>query len=323
MEVFKKVKVYDFVKYSSYGLVISLVLILVSFVLLGVKGFNLGIDFAGGSVVQLQYSKDAPLAQIRELLSYDERFKNSQVSEFGSKQEVLLKIPYIPTGVNEDMAQDIITLLKPSGDFELRRLDSVGPKVGDELKQNGIIALTLALVAMMIYISFRYEWRFSLAGVLALMHDVIIVSGVVILVGVDFNLDVLAALLTLIGYSINDTIIIFDRIREQMLIKRQKDMRYVINEAVSRTLSRTLLTSLTVFFVVLTLYLFGGEIIVGFSLPMLVGVIVATCSSIFFAPRLAIMFGFSLEEYYQKEATKLKRKEEKKRLREMYEKGRL
>lgn len=323
MEVFKKVKVYDFVKYSSYGLVISLVLILASFVLLGVKGFNLGIDFAGGSVVQLQYSKDAPLAEIRELLAKDERFKNSQVSEFGSKQEVLLKIPYIPTGVNEDMAQDIITLLKPSGDFELRRLDSVGPKVGDELKQNGIIALTLALVAMMIYISFRYEWRFSLAGVLALMHDVIIVSGVVILVGVDFNLDVLAALLTIIGYSINDTIIIFDRIREQMLIKRQKDMRYVINEAVSCTLSRTLLTSLTVFFVVLTLYLFGGEIIVGFSLPMLVGVIVATCSSIFFAPRLAIMFGFSLEEYYQKEAVKLKRKEEKKRLREMYEKGRL
>ncbi len=323
MEVFKKVKVYDFVKYSSYGLVISLVLILASFVLLGVKGFNLGIDFAGGSVVQLQYSKDAPLAQIRELLAKDERFKSSQVSEFGSKQEVLLKIPYIPTGVNEDMAQDIITLLKPSGDFELRRLDSVGPKVGDELKQNGIIALALALVAMMIYISFRYEWRFSLAGVLALMHDVIIVSGVVILVGVDFNLDVLAALLTLIGYSINDTIIIFDRIREQMLIKRQKDMRYVINEAVSCTLSRTLLTSLTVFFVVLTLYLFGGEIIVGFSLPMLVGVIVATCSSIFVAPRLAIMFGFSLEEYYQKEATKLKRKEEKKRLREMYEKGRL
>ncbi|CAM3322855.1 protein translocase subunit SecF [Helicobacter labetoulli] len=323
MEVFKKVKVYDFVKYSSYGLVVSIVLIIASFVLLGVKGFNLGIDFAGGSVVQLQYSKDAPLAEIRELLAKDERFKNSQVSEFGSKQEVLLKIPYIPTGVNEDMAQDIITLLKPSGDFELRRLDSVGPKVGDELKQNGIIALTLALVAMMIYISFRYEWRFSLAGVLALIHDVVIVSGVVILVGVDFNLDVLAALLTLIGYSINDTIIIFDRIREQMLIKCQKDMRYVINEAVSRTLSRTLLTSLTVFFVVLTLYLFGGEIIVGFSLPMLVGVIVATCSSIFVAPRLAIMFGFSLEEYYQKEAKKLKRKEEKKRLREMYEKGRL
>ncbi|WP_300732940.1 protein translocase subunit SecF [Helicobacter mastomyrinus] len=323
MEIFKKVKVYDFVKYSSYGLVISSILIIVSFVLLGLKGFNLGIDFAGGSIVQLQYTRAAPLPQIRELLTQDERFKNSQVSEFGSKEEVLLKIPYTPSEANEDISKDIVTLLEPSGSFELRRVDSVGPKVGDELKKNGIIALTLALVAMMVYISFRYEWRFSLAGVLALVHDVIIVSGAVILANVDFNLDVLAALLTIIGYSINDTIIIFDRIREQMLIKRQKDMKYVINEAVSCTLSRTLLTSLTVFFVVLTLYLFGGEIIVGFSLPMLVGVIVATCSSMFVAPRLALLFGFNLDEYYQKEANKLKKQEEKKRLRAMYEQGRL
>lgn len=321
MEIFKKVKIYDFVKYSSYGLILSTLLIIASFVLLGFKGFNLGIDFAGGTIVQLQYTQAAPLADIRTLLSQDERFKNAQVSEFGSKEEVLLKIPYTPLDVNDDIAHDILSLLASSGDFELRRVDSVGPKVGDELKQNGIIALSLAFIAMMIYISFRYEWRFSLAGVLALVHDVIIVSGVVILVGIDFNLDVLAALLTIIGYSINDTIIIFDRIREQMLIKRQKDMEYVINEAVSCTLSRTLLTSLTVFFVVLTLYLFGGEIIIGFSLPMLVGVIIATCSSMFVAPRLALMFGFSLEEYYQKEASKLKRQEEKKRLRAMYERG--
>lgn len=323
MEIFKKVKVYDFVKYSSYGLVISSILIIVSFVLLGLKGFNLGIDFAGGSIVQLQYTRAAPLPQIRELLTQDERFKNSQVSEFGSKEEVLLKIPYTPSEANEDISKDIVTLLEPSGSFELRRVDSVGPKVGDELKKNGIIVLTLALVAMMVYISFRYEWRFSLAGVLALVHDVIIVSGAVILANVDFNLDVLAALLTIIGYSINDTIIIFDRIREQMLIKRQKDMKYVINEAVSCTLSRTLLTSLTVFFVVLTLYLFGGEIIIGFSFPMLVGVIAATCSSMFVAPRLALLFGFSLDEYYKKESKKLKRQEEKKRLRAMYEQGTL
>ena len=295
MEILKKVKVYDFVKYSFYGLIFSSILIVASLVLLGVKGFNLGIDFAGGSVVQLQYAQAAPLAQIRTLLAQDERFKNSQVSEFGSKEEVLLKIPYTPLDVNEDISEDILTLLESSGNFELRRMDSVGPKVGDELKQNGIIALTLALIAMMVYISFRYEWRFSLAGVLALIHDVIIVSGVVILAGVDFNLDVLAALLTIIGY--------------------------VINEAVSCTLSRTLLTSLTVFFVVLTLYLFGGEIIIGFSLPMLVGVIVATYSSMFVAPRLAILFGFNLDEYYKRESNKLKRAEEKKRLRAMYEQG--
>lgn len=323
MEIFKKVKIYDFVKYSQYGLIVSSLLIIVSFALLGVKGFNLGIDFAGGTIVQLQYEKEAPLAQIRTLLSKDERLKNSQVSEFGAKEEVLIRIPYIQTAVNEDLSQYIVDLLSPSGHFELRRMDTVGPKVGDELKQNGIIALTFALIAMMAYVSFRYEWRFSLAGVLALVHDVIITSGAVILAGIDFNLDVLAALLTIIGYSINDTIIIFDRIREQMMRKRQDDMKYVINEAVSCTLSRTMLTSLTVFFVVLTLYLFGGEIIVGFSLPMLVGVIVATFSSMFVAPRLALIFGFDIKKYYQKEVEKLKKKEEKKRLRAMYEQGRL
>lgn len=323
MEIFKKVKIYDFVKYSQYGLIVSSLLILASFALLGVKGFSLGIDFAGGTIVQLQYEKEAPLAQIRTLLSQDERLKNSQVSEFGAKEEVLIRIPYIQTAVNEDLSQYIIDLLSPSGHFELRRMDTVGPKVGDELKQNGIIALTFALIAMMAYVSFRYEWRFSLAGVLALVHDVIITSGAVILAGIDFNLDVLAALLTIIGYSINDTIIIFDRIREQMMRKRQDDMKYVINEAVSCTLSRTMLTSLTVFFVVLTLYLFGGEIIVGFSLPMLVGVIVATFSSMFVAPRLALIFGFDIKKYYQKEVEKLKKKEEKKRLRAMYEQGRL
>lgn len=319
MEIFKKVKVYDFVKFSHYGIIISALFFIASLVLLGVKGFNLGIDFAGGSIVQLQYDQSAPLAQIRDLLTQDERFKGSQVSEFGSDKEVLLKIPYIPTEVSEDFSANIVSILAPSGNFELRRVDTVGPKVGDELKKNGVIALSLALVAMMLYISFRYEWRFSLAGVLALGHDVVIVSGVVVLAGIDFNLDVLAALLTIIGYSINDTIIIFDRIREQMMIRRQKDMGYVINEAVSCTLSRTLLTSLTVLFVVLTLYLFGGEIILGFSFPMLVGVLVATYSSIFMAPKLALLLGFNLEEYYKKETLKLRKQEEKRRMREMYE----
>ena len=175
----------------------------------------------------------------------------------------------------------------------------------------------------MAYISFRYEWRFSLAGICTLAHDVIIVSGIVIITDIDFNLEVLAALLTLIGYSINDIIIIFDRIREQMLSKRMSDMNFVINEAVSATLSRTILTSVTVFLVVLTLYLFGGDIIKGFSLPMLAGVLIATYSSMFVAPRLAIVFGFSLDTYYQKELEKKKRAQEKERLRAMYENGRV
>ncbi|WP_394996352.1 protein translocase subunit SecF [uncultured Helicobacter sp.] len=324
MEVFKKIKVYDFAKYSSYGLILSAILCIGAVALIVIKDFKLGIDFAGGSIVQIQYDTQpqAPIPQIREILSRYETFKGFQVSEFGSPNEVLIKLPLVenPQGSTLQMVQEI---LKPTGEFSIRRNDEIGAKVGDEFKRKGILSLVLAFVAMMVYISFRYEWRFSLAGIMALIHDVILASAVVIIADIDFNLEVLAALLTLIGYSINDTIIIFDRIREQMLSKRMSDMRYVINEAVSRTLSRTLLTSLTVFFVVLTLYLFGGEIIKGFSLPMLAGVIVGTYSSMFVAPRLALLFGFSLEEYYQKEMKKLKKQEEKKRLRAMYENGRV
>lgn len=322
MEVFQTTKIYDFTKYSFYGLIVSIILCLGSIVLIVTKDFKLGIDFAGGSIVQIQYDtiSQAPLSQIREILSQHEEFKGFQVSEFGAPNEVLIKLPLVENPKASTL-QVIQEILKPTGEFSIRRNDEIGAKVGDEFKYKGILSLTLAFIAMMIYISFRYEWRFALAGIVALMHDVILASAVVILADIDFNLEVLAALLTLIGYSINDTIIIFDRIREQMLVKRVNDMKYVINEALSRTLSRTLLTSLTVFFVVLTLYLFGGEIIRGFSLPMLAGVIIGTYSSMFVAPRLALVFGFNLEEYYQKEMKKLKKQENKKRLRAMYEKG--
>lgn len=324
MEVFRKVKIYDFVKYSLYGLILSSILCIASIVLIVVKDFKLGIDFVGGSIVQIQYTQlsRAPIQQIREILSTDERFKGFQVSEFGEPNEVLLKLPEFGESSNQ-VAQIVQSLLVPTGEFEIRRDNTISGKVGDEFKKKGIISIILALVAMMVYISFRYEWRFSLAGICTLAHDVIIVCGVVIITDIDFNLEVLAALLTLIGYSINDIIIIFDRIREQMLAKRMNDMNFVINEAVSATLSRTILTSVTVFLVVLTLYLFGGDIIKGFSLPMLVGVLIATYSSMFVAPRLAILFGFSLDKYYQKELEKKKRAQEKERLRAMYENGRV
>ncbi len=324
MEVFKKVKIYDFVKYSLYGLILSVVLCVTSIALIVIKDFKLGIDFAGGSIVQIQYTdlQKAPIQQIREILSNDERFKGFQVSEFGEPNEVLLKLPEFGES-SAQVAQIVQSLLVSTGSFEIRRDNTISGKVGDEFKKKGIIAIVLALAAMMAYISFRYEWRFSLAGICTLAHDVIIVSGIVIITDIDFNLEVLAALLTLIGYSINDIIIIFDRIREQMLSKRMSDMNFVINEAVSATLSRTILTSVTVFLVVLTLYLFGGDIIKGFSLPMLAGVLIATYSSMFVAPRLAIVFGFSLDTYYQKELEKKKRAQEKERLRAMYENGRV
>ncbi len=321
MEIFKSVRVFDFVKYSNYGLIVSVALIIGACVLFFKPGFNLGIDFAGGNMAQLKYEQDAPLEEIRHLL--ESKIKGVQVSEFGSRQEVLIKIPYSESVEGQNLAPIVADILQPSGKFEIRKFDSVGAKVGDELREKGVISLILAFLAMMVYVSFRYEWRFALAGIVALIHDVIIAAACVIVFDIDLNLEVVAALLTLIGYSINDTIIIFDRIREKMLSDRSDDIALVINEAISRTLSRTFLTSLTVFFVVLTLYLFGGKVIVGFSLPMLVGVVVGTYSSMFVAPKLAILFGFNIKQYHQKEMLKEKRAQERKRLRQQYEGGRV
>lgn len=324
MDFFKHDKIYDFVRYSTYGLTISFILIIGIVILFIVKGVNLGVDFAGGSLIQLQYiNKDAPISQIREILNDSKYFKNSNITEFGSKNEIIIKFPFVQSDAKVNIGDEIKEVLKSTGDFEVRRVDMVGAKAGSDLAKKGVISLALALIAMMVYVSFRYEWRFALAGIIALIHDVIISGAAILVFDVDLSLDVIAALLTLIGYSINDTIIIFDRIREQMLLKKFDNIEFVINEAVSKTLSRTLLTSLTVFFVILILFVFGSEILKGFTLPMLVGSIVGTYSSMFIAPKLAVLFGFDIQKYYDKEINKQRKKQEKEKLRQMYEKGRI
>lgn len=324
MDFFKHNKIYDFVKYSTYGLIFSFILIIGIIVLFLSKGVNLGVDFAGGSIIQLQYTnKEAPISQIREILNDSQYFKNANITEFGSKNEIVIKFPFVQSDAKINISDEIKNTLQATGDFEVRRVDMVGPKAGSELAKKGVISLILALVAMMIYVSFRYEWRFALAGIIALVHDVFISGAAILIFDVDLSLDVIAALLTLIGYSINDTIIIFDRIREQMLLKKFDNIEFVINEAVSRTLSRTLLTSLTVFFVIFILFIFGSEILKGFTLPMLVGSVVGTYSSMFIAPKLAVLFGFDIKKYYEKEINKQRKKQEKDRMRQMYEKGRI
>ncbi len=324
MEIFKQNKIFDFVYFSKYGLIGSALIVIVSLYLFFGVGFNLGIDFAGGSTAQIQYEqKNAPISNIRKLLAVDERFKNAQVSKFGADNEIVIKIPFRDDLKSNEIDTQLYKLLESSGNFTIRKLDVVGPKVGDELRKSAIISLLLATIAMMTYVSFRYEWRFALASIIALVHDVIITAASVIVFKIDLNLEVIAALLTLLGYSINDTIIIFDRIREKMLEGKKMKVEDIINEAISSTLTRTTLTSLTMFFVVLTLYLFGGQIIIGFSLPLLVGVIFGTYSSMFIAPKLAIILKFSVEKYYAKEVEKAKKQEEKKRMRQLYESGRV
>ena len=323
MDFFKHDKIYDFVKYSNYGILASVLIIVALVVVFFTKGVNLGIDFAGGSVAQIKYAQDsAPIPQIRMDLSENPYFKDAQITEFGAKNEIIIKFAFVQDS-SVNISEELKSALKNTGDFESRRIENVGPKAGSELAKKGTIAIVLALVAMMIYVSFRYEWRFALASIIALMHDVVISGAAIMVFDIDLSLDVIAALLTLIGYSINDTIIIFDRIREQMLSRTFNDVRLVINDAVSRTLSRTLLTSLTTFFVIAVLFAFGSEILQGFTLPMLIGAIVGTYSSMFVAPKLAIMLGFDIKEYYAKEARKVAKAQEKERMRKMYERGQI
>jgi preprotein translocase subunit SecF len=290
-------------------------------VLIFVKGLNLGVDFSGGTIVQIQYKSEAPISKIREELSKNNKYSNTNVTRFGSKQEVILKIATSTDNISVDIADEVRSILKPTGTFEIRRVDMVGPKVGGELKEKGLMALSLALLVILIYVSFRFEWRFAIASILALVHDITIALGAIALFQVDVNLDILAAILTILGYSLNDTIIVFDRIREGVQISKSNDLDTVVNESISKTLSRTTLTSLTTFFVVFTLYLFGGEIINGFSFTLLIGVIVGTYSSIFVAATILVQLKFSIPNYRQLEAQKLKQRQEKDRMRAMYEQG--
>lgn len=307
-------------KSKRFGL-LSIILIVASLVVIFTKGINFGIDFAGGTVVQVQYPDAAPIDEVRKLVAQDETFAGASVTYFGNEDEIIIRSRVSAGAVGEDIADIAIAMLAPSGEFDVRRVDMVGPKVGDELRRDGILAMTFAIIAILLYVAYRFEYRFALASIIALIHDITIVLGVVSLVQIEFNLDTLAALLTILGYSLNDTIVVFDRIREGLNTIRSSKLFTVINESVTRTLSRTTLTSLTTFFVVFTLYVFGGEIIKGFSFTLLVGIIVGTYSSIFVASPTLAALGFKVEDYRTKQAIKEKKRKEKERLRAQYEGG--
>ena len=229
-------------------------------------------------------------------------YSNASISEFGSPEEVVIRITGSSSNIANDIGDEMHILLKTTGDFEIRRVDIVGPKVGGELREKGIMALSLSLIIILAYVSYRFEWRFAVASIFALAHDIIIALGAISLFSVEVNLDILAAILTILGYSLNDTIIVFDRIREGVQTSKESILEKIVNESVSKTLSRTTLTSLTTFFVVSTLYLFGGEIINGFAFTMLVGVIVGTYSSIFIAASFLVELKFSISDFRSKEA---------------------
>ncbi len=276
------------------AMILSATLILISVVSLASLKLNVGIDFTGGSVIEIGYQQAVELQPIRNALETS-GFGDAIVQHFGSAKDVLIRL--VPK-VDQDKAEissQIIDVLNQASEsrIDVRRVDFVGPQVGEELTEDGGLAVLYALIAILIYVSVRFEYRFSLGAVAALIHDVVITLGVFSLLQLDFNLSVVAAVLAVIGYSLNDTIVVFDRVRENFRKIRKKTSEEITNISINQTISRTLMTSFTTLLVLLSLFFLGGEVIHSFALALIIGVLVGTYSSIYVATTSALALGIS------------------------------
>ncbi|WP_019593018.1 protein translocase subunit SecF [Thioalkalivibrio sp. ALM2T] len=283
----------DFLGKRKITIAISLVLIIISVALLATRGLNFGIDFTGGTLVEVGYPEAVELDPIRDTLSAG-GFSGAQVQTFGTSRDVLIRLP--PSEDDDDpamLSNRVLNALQDGGpsDPDLRRVEFVGPAVGEELREQGGLAMIYALAGILIYVAVRFEWRFSIGSVLALVHDVLITLGIFSLLQMEFDLGVLAAVLAVIGYSLNDTIVVYDRIRENFRVLRKQSTEQVMNNAVNKTLARTIVTSLTTLLVLLSLAILGGAALQNFSIALIIGVVVGTYSSIFIAATAALMLG--------------------------------
>ena len=289
----------DFMKLTRPAWIGSGVLIVLSLLFILFRGLNFGLDFTGGYIIEVGYPQAADLNDIRQTLSNGE-FPDASVQNFGTSRDVLIRMAPQEGADKAKLSQKILDALAGTGsnkqEIDMRRVEFVGPQVGEALREQGGLAVLSALFAIVVYIWFRFEKKFSVGSVLALVHDVVITLGIFALLQLDFDLTVLAAILAVIGYSLNDTIVVFDRIRENFRSMRRGTPAEVINTSVNQTLSRTVITSLTTLMVLLCLFIFGGKIISGFALALLIGVIVGTYSSIFIASAAVLRLGITREE---------------------------
>ncbi len=292
MKIFKSTLNYDFISKRKLAFSLSAIVILICLVSIFTRGLNLGVDFTGGTLIEIGYQQDADLNQIRSALSNSE-FNEAVVQHFGTNSDVLIRVAPKEGLTTNDVSNRVLALLSGA---ELRRVEFVGPQVGEELTEDGGIAMLIALFCILIYVSLRFEKRFALGAVAALIHDVIIVIGFFSILGIEFDLQVLAAVLAVIGYSLNDTIVIFDRIRENFVTIRKRTTEEVMNISINQTMSRTIITGLTTLLVLIALYIFGGELIKPFSLALIVGIVVGTYSSIYVASTAALSLGVSKED---------------------------
>lgn len=297
MDIIRNDTKIDFMARRKIALIFSAVLILVSIGSLATRGLEFGLDFTGGTLIEVNYPEAPDLANVRGALD-DSGYEDFTVQTFGTSRDIVVRLP---ADEAEEEGADISTavlgaLSSTSDGIEMRRVEFVGPQVGQELAEQGGLAMLYALAGILLYVSFRFQWRFAVGAVLALVHDVMIVLGMISLFRISFDLTVVAAILAVIGYSLNDTIVVYDRLRENFRIKRKGTAVELTNLSINQMLSRTLMTSLTTLMVLIALFYFGGEIIHAFAYTLIVGVIVGTYSSIFVASNAAIVLGVSKQD---------------------------
>ena len=283
-----------FMKYRKIAAYASLALFVISIVSLSFRGLSLGLDFSGGTLVEVTYEDSVNLEEVRGMLT-NNGFDDYQVVNFGSDRDVLIKIADQPG--NSQLGDEVFALVQANDpDTELKRVEFVGPQIGSELRDQGGLGMLVALAMILLYVAFRFQYKFALGAVTALAHDVIIILGLFSLFAWDFDLTVMAALLAVIGYSLNDTIVVSDRIRENFRSQRGIESIEVVDLSINQMLARTLITSLTTLLVLLALYFLGGELIRGFALALIIGVIIGTYSSIYVVANMLIMFAINQED---------------------------
>ncbi|MCC5854549.1 MAG: protein translocase subunit SecF [Idiomarina sp.] len=294
-----------FMNYRKLTTWLSIIVAVLSITILSVNKLNWGLDFTGGTLIEVGFSQPANLSELREVLEANE-FGDAVVQNYGTQRDVLVRVPPRDEAGSESIGDQLLRLLQSEvdPDMVMRRVEFVGPQVGEELAEAGGLALIVAMICILVYVSFRFEWRLALSAVVGLFQDVLMVLGLFALFQFSVDLTILAALLAVIGYSLNDSIVVADRIRENFRKFRKEDPVSVIDISLSQTLSRTLVTSLTTIMVLVTLLLFGGQMIEGFAIAMLVGVIVGTYSSIFTRSTLVLALGISREDLMPPEVEK-------------------
>jgi preprotein translocase subunit SecF len=303
MKILKQKTNIDFMGKRKLAFVFSALLMLLSIVSLATRGLNFGLDFTGGTLIEVSFPRDADTDQVRANLE-SAGLSDAVVQTFGVASDIVVRVP--PRSADASSAEISTVVLQAlhqgvEGDVVMRRVEFVGPQVGDELAEQGILAVVYALIGIFLYVMVRFQWRFSAGAVAALVHDVVITMGVISVLQVEFDLTVVAALLAVIGYSLNDTIVVFDRIRENFPRMRKSTPVEVINRSINETLARTLMTSGTTLLVLIALFIFGGEIIHAFAFTLIVGVLVGTYSSIYVASSTLLALGVSKFDLLQVE----------------------